>query len=278
MSDLKDRIQGNEVSPNDTPLDPENVEEAVNGTTNKTKVLRPPVARITVFAEGGALAYKADFVAANATSTPIVVPAGVLTFNAADSEAVQGGAELKTFTWTVAGKTMEGRKVEANLSEPGVHMVALKVTDSMGSSDEQMIHLGVPPQPFTIVEEFTGGPIVDAGTGALPVSSGSHAFTVLAEQDGKPLQVLGLEVTVVAGAGLGCDNTLTVVDPEGTETSADSNDATDCSETIALGAAAPGAWSAIAGMYAGAADSYAITVRVTYVQIVEGLGDGHAGH
>lgn len=276
MSDLKDRIQGTSEQVAAEEVDPL---DTTNTTVNQTRVLKPPVARMSVFAANGALVYKSSFIAENMTSSPVIVEAGVLTFNAADSEVVQGGAELKTFAWTIDGKKSEGRKVEANVSEPGIHMVELKVTDSLGSTDSQMLHLGVPPTPFDQSTEFTGGPIADLeSSGVLPIASGSHPFTVLAELDGKPLQVLGLTATVVAGAGMGCDNTLTLVDPEGAETTSDSNDATDCSETIALTTAAAGEWTAIAGMFAGAADSYTITITVTYVEVVEGLGEGHAGH
>lgn len=282
MSDLKDRIQGTSTPDEVVNETLDDLDTPTNGTKNVTKTLRPPVARITVFAEGGALVYKASFVAENVTATPVMAEGGVLTFNAADSEAVQGGAELKKFEWTIAGKKMEGRKVEANLSEAGIHMVALKVTDSLGSADEQMIHIGIPPTPFTETVEFSGGPIADVeASGASPIGSASHAFTVLSEKDGKPLQVQSLEVTLTFAPT--ADMKFTLVDPEGTETTVDdgfvgASDGT--TESILLTGAAAGEWSAVVAAYTGVSDAYTLTVAVTYVEIVEGLGDGHghAGH
>lgn len=276
MDDLKDKIQGAQtgdpIEQQTTNTTDGDLDLEGNVTDNSTTEYKPPVARITVFAEGGALAYRASFVAENQTE-PIIVQGGTFTFVAADSEAVDPRAELTTFEWDINGEAKEGRKTEATITEPGVYMIVLKVTDSKGSVDDQMIHLGIVPEPFTETFEMSGGPVLGLEEAGAHAAVGTNPFTVLAEKDGKTLKAQSLSVRIASARP--SDLILKVTDPSGTETQDD--DLPGTLESISIDSPAAGEWVAEVRAYAGGTDTYTLEVSITYVQVVEGLGgDGHA--
>lgn len=105
MQDLKDRVDGASDEPIEgasTPGTGAGGQSSLPPATVAPVVPKPPVARISIFGDGGAQVFKAGF-AADETLVPTVFAGGVtLTLSAADSEAVDAKATLAEYAWSVA--------------------------------------------------------------------------------------------------------------------------------------------------------------------------------
>jgi hypothetical protein len=282
MADLKDRIGGDEaVEPAavvDTPTAPTTPVE------NTTKALKAPVARITVFGGNGALVYKATFQADDAAELVFVDAKSKLSLIAGESEALEPGATLTGFAWTLAGKPVEGgRQASAEVGEAGLYPLTLTVTDSNGQKDTQNVTLAVAPEAYDVVIELLSGPI--AGAEGAPLAE-SLAFTLAADES-KGTSIVQ-KVVIVAAPDPGLDAAIEVLDAEGTSVgTADNAGHTDLdqTETIELGGIALGDYTVSISPFAGAdPDGVPVTITVTYMPIIAGLNDsgdahgGHAGH
>lgn len=279
MNDLKDRIG------NDEPITP----AAVNDTTptaptsppvaNVTKT--PPVARISIFGTNGALVYKSTFQADDPKDILFVEAKSKLNLIASDSEALERGATLTGFAWTLNGKPIEGgaRQASAEIGEAGLYTLTLHVTDSNGKTDTQTVKLGVAPEPYEITLELMTGPIAGGeGQG----QGEALIFTLATDAAKGPATVQ--KVTISAAPDVTLDAILTVTDAEGTVLGeADNAGHTDLdqTETLELGAIALGDYTVTVNPFAGAdADGVPITITITFLPTVEGLSgdDGHGGH
>lgn len=272
MGDLKDRVGAGEgepiapaatASPEETPV------------PNATKVLQPPVARIAIFGENGALVFKSSFQAED-PGAPVYVPEGAkLSLIASDSEALEPGATLVSFAWTVAGKPIgEGRQASFEIPEAGLFPVKLVIMDSEGSKDEQTVAVAVAPTPIEVVTELLTGPVAGAeGAG----QAGSVVFDLtLAAAGVEPVTIQS--VTFVARSPATCDAILDVLDAEGASLGATDGSGIGGAETLEKGALPEGSYTVLVGPYACVAAEVPVTVTVVYLPIVEGLpeGDGHA--
>ena len=279
MAELKDRIGADEpVEPAavvDTPAKPTPAVE------NTTKPLKAPVARITVFAANGALVYKSPFQADDGAELIFVEAKTTLNLIAGDSEALEAGATLTGFAWTLAGKPVEGaRQASAEVGEAGLYPLTLTVTDSNGQKDTQSVKLAVAPEAYDVTIELMSGPI--AGAEGAPLAE-TLAFTLAADESKGPSMVQ--KVVIVAKPDLGLDAAIEVLNADGESMgSADSagHDSLDQTETIELGAVALGDYAVSVTPFAGAdPDGVPVTIIVTYMPIIAGLndtGDGHGGH
>lgn len=275
MRDLKDRV---------TPAATESVEAPAQvvqtlNETNVTQTFKAPIARASIYAESGALLYKATFVAEDMLSPLRVDEGKPVTLNGVDSETQEPGATIATYTWTLGDQTLEGRNVILTPSTPGIHPLVLVVTDSNGETDNQTVMLGVAPAPFDVTLELTtSGPIAGAaGNG----QAGTATFAVAEEVDG--LMVTAVATKVVANLAKECDGGVEVRDAEDKSLGrADNMGHTDPeqSETLSLGALVAGTYTARVYGYACVdADGAPVTITITYVPILEGLGDdGHGAH
>src|SRR5687767_6968211 len=79
VADLKQRLGADEGEPLS--------ESSLATDLSKNATHPPPVARIAIYAQNGALLYKASFVAQNETAPVLIEPDANLTFVATDSEA-----------------------------------------------------------------------------------------------------------------------------------------------------------------------------------------------
>lgn len=274
MGDFKDRFGATTDEPlesTDTPVTPTAPTTPVGNATPPA----PPVARISVFGANGALVYKATFTAEDPADVVYVEEKSKLLLNAADSEAVERGATLTAYAWSLNGKLLEGgRNATVEVGEAGLYTLSLVVTDSKGSKDNQTLKLGVAPKPFEVVTELVTAPVVGAegqGQGA------TLAFELAAAGD-KPATVQS--VTFEASPGASCDIILDVLDPEGESLGSKDGGSFGESETLAAGALAYGAYSIVVSPFVCAApDGVPVTVTVVYLPTVEGLAtDEHGGH
>lgn len=275
MRDLKDR-----VGAGDEPVEPATVRDSPPTTqvpaANNTTELKPPVARITIFGDNGALVYKATFKGDDATE-PIFVPEkSRITLMASDSEALQPGATLAKFTWSFAGKTLDGRQVATEVGEAGKYDVVLMVVDSNGRNDTQSVVLAVAPKPFDVVTELVTGPVAGAeGEG----QSGTATFELKLADAKVPAKVQA--VTVKAASPAACDAILTVADPDGEALGTKDDTSVGEAETLSFGELAEGAYTITVAPFACVApEGVPVTVTVTFLPVIEGLGeaDAHGGH
>lgn len=278
MDDLKDRLSAASSDENqDDTLDnvPTNgTADATGNTTNTTqREFKPPVARVTVYAPGGALLYRASFVAEDQIE-PVMGDKGTYSLLAAESEALDSTARLEKFEWDVNGETFEGRKADVNISTPGINMITLTVTDSNGKTDSQMVHVGVLPDPFDVVSTFEGGEQAGtwgyAGDQQYPTLQ-THEITVEETVDGKAVTPLKLQVVVGGFSPTTAYTEITLLDAEG-------NEVASGDDTIVVDGPAAGTYT-LEVRLDGATEGYTGEVTVTYREVIEGLGgDGHGGH
>lgn len=275
MGDLKDRLGGD-----DEPVTPAALETtpdtATNATTTNVTATQPPVARISVFAANGALLFKSTFTAEDPTAIVFAEEKSKISLIAGDSEAVERGATLANFAWTLNAKPIEGgRQATFETGEPGMYVVGLVVTDSNGRSDNQTVTLGVAPTPYEVVTELVTGPVAGAeGTG----ESAALPWELAAPE--KPALVQS--VKIVASPDVQCDAILDLLDAEGGSLGhADSagHQDLDQTEVIELGALPYASYTIAVSPYACAEDEIPVTITVVFLPIVEGFGgdDGH-GH
>ena len=279
-------IAGLKESAEDTGEALEQTAEALNQTAdaldrttakNSTQtVSKPPVARISIFGGNGALLFKSTFQAEDVSEIILIDAKTKLSLIAGDSEAVEPGATLTSYAWTLDGKPIEGgRQANLELAEPALHTLTLTVTDSKGKTDTQSLKLGVKPEPYEVVTELATGPIVGAeGEG----QSESLAWELAAPE--KPAKIQSVVIT--AAPPVQCDAILELLDGEGTSVGfSDNAGHTSSSQTeeITLGEIPFAAYSIRVAPFACVADTIPVTVVVTFLPIVEGLegGDGH-GH
>jgi hypothetical protein len=277
MSDLKDRMSG-EAATTET-VEPATIVDPTPTPGDETPTSAPakaPVARMSVFGANGALLYKASFTAEDAASIVFVDEKSKLNVIASDSEALETGAKITGFGWTLNGKPIDGaRQASVDVGEAGVYVLTLTVTDSNGKTDAQTVKLGVAAKPYDVVTEIMTGPI---GGGNGQGLAEDHPFT-LAADDSKPSTVQ--KVTIVAKPDLGLDVKITILDANG-EVMGDADKAghtdLDQTETIELAAIPLGAYTIHVESAAGIDhDGVPITITVTYLPIVPGLSgaDGH---
>ncbi|MGQ0536643.1 MAG: PKD domain-containing protein [Methanobacteriota archaeon] len=97
----------------------------------------PPVARMQIFASGGALLLESDFAAEDGSRTSL--PATTddeLTFFGQRSEALEKGATVEAFRWTFGdGAQATGPVAKHTFAKGGAYEVKLDVTDSLGAHD-----------------------------------------------------------------------------------------------------------------------------------------------
>ena len=276
-------IAGLKETANDTQTAVEQtLDQATTSRTNATATNasvappKPPVARITVFAAGGALLFKSTFQAEHVSDIIRVDQGSAITLIAADSEAIEPGATLTSYAWSLDGKPIEGgRQATAVLDQAGIRVLSLVVTDSKGTTDDQSIRLGVAPKPIEMVTELTTGPI--AGAVGLGVA-GETAFDLSLAPAGVPAKITS--VSFLAAAPTGCDIILTVTGPEGDEVGSVDSTSTGAPEVLNAGELPEGTYAIAVEPYSCAApDGTTVTVTVVYTPIIEGLeDDGHGGH
>ena len=275
MGDLRDRA-ADEENLTSAAID------ATTGTTTQASprpnetVKLPPVARISIFESGGALLYKAAFTAEDPAETIFVKAATELSLIAGDSEAVERGATLTGFAWTVNDKPVEGtRQAKYAVEDPGLYTIMLQVTDSNGKTDMQHVKVALMPEPYEVVTELVSGQVVGQ-EGDAP----ADVAWDLAEP-AEPATVQS--VTIVASPPVHCDAILELLDAQGNSLgSADSSGIQDLdnTETLELGSIAFGAYTIRIAPFTCVATEVPIVVTVVLLPIVEGLegaGDGH-GH
>jgi hypothetical protein len=266
--DLKDKLGAGDAG---TALS--NASIPVNITKANASAHLPPVARIAVYGQNGALLYKATFVAENATA-PLAIDADAnLTFVATDSEAF-GGATL-TYAWSLAGKAATGSKAIASWSSPGLYPIVLTVTDSSGLADEQSITLAIPPKPFDVTKNVTTSQVAGVlGMG----QAGTAKFDVALADAGMPATLQGVKVVVAARDT--CDVVLSVKDKDGKAVGASDKGGIGTAESADLGAIPEGSYDieVTSGDPCVEADGVPVSVVLTFVPILDGLSGVHAGH
>ncbi|MHB8603699.1 MAG: hypothetical protein ACYDCK_00470 [Thermoplasmatota archaeon] len=288
INSLKDKL-GKSSTTTTTPTPVTQTQTPVTNSTNMSAPpLKPPVARISVFAENGALVYKSSFIAENVTATPIEAMPGNLTFLGADSETDNGGATLTGYKWSIDGMKMDGRKVVMSLTSPGIHMVELVVTDSKGASDGQMIHLGIQPIPFVVTKTYTGtltigdeDTLESSGTPAASTmqqqSESTVAFPIETTINGKTVTAQHIALDLTNPNGYSLDYQMSIYGPDGklVKTVHDNgplgNSAT-AEETYAADNPAIGNYKVVVeDMLSAPQPDYAMKVSITYVEVVAGL-------
>lgn len=275
MRDLKDRI-GAADEPVETASTQPKPSTPKTPVINNTTTFKPPVARISIFAENGALVYKATFQGDNSTD-PIFVPdKSKINLIASDSEALEPGANLTKFSWSVGGKTLEGRQATAEMAEAGRYDVVLTVTDSNGQTDSQSVVLAVAPVAFDVVTDLVTGPVAGAeGVG----QAGTVAFELKLADAGVPATIQAVKFEALGVAT--CDSILDVADPDGESLGSKDDGGAGEGESLPLGALAEGTYTVTVGPFACAApEGVPVKVTVTFLPTVEGLGeaDAHGGH
>lgn len=249
--------------------------DATTKTNATTIVQRPPVARISIYESNGALLFKSTFTAENSTEIVFVNAKTTLSLIAGDSEAVERGANLTGFAWTVNGKPLEGdRQAKLEIAEPGVYAIMLKVTDSNGKSDTQSAKVALLAEPYEVVEELMSGQIVGQ-EGDAPADL---AWELASPEEPATVQ----SVTIVARFPTTCDGIVELVAADGT--SMGSSDAVgiqdlDNTETLELGSIAFGKYTIRLAPYTCVATEVPVTVTTVLVPVVPGLeGAGHGEH
>lgn len=272
MRDLKERIS---PAATDETLEPPAPIEQVNVTNETKKAFKAPVARVSMYAEGGALLFKSTFIAED-VATPIRVDEGVpVTLNGVDSDVGENGANITKYTWTFAGQTLEGRQVTLTPDVAGLNDLILTVEDSNKQKDTQKVKLGVAPAPFTLTTTFTTGPIAGGvGVG----QAGEGTFEVLNTSEGLVLKATGAVITATQTNE--CDVSIEVTDSEGETvgTRDDSGAPNPPPEVLTLGELAAGIYTVTIAPFACANPTGVdVEIVVTYVPVLEGIGDDH-GH
>ncbi|HUR70139.1 MAG TPA: hypothetical protein VM370_12920 [Candidatus Thermoplasmatota archaeon] len=277
MADLKDKMGGS-----DEPVEPAAiVDPTPTGTppVPTTPPAKPPVARVSVFGANGALVYKSSFTAEDPATIVFVEEKTKLSLIASDSEALEPGASVTGFAWSLDGKPLEAaRQATTEIGGPGLYVVKLVVTDSNGKTDDHSVKIGVQPKPYDVVTELTTGPIA----GAQGQGQGEDVAFDLALPTDKPTKATAM--TILVSPDPTCDVTLEVIAPDGNSTGEIDDggvSALDQAESASFTTApAAGAWTIRVAPFACAApNGIPITVTVTYLEVVAALSgsDGH-GH
>lgn len=273
MADLKDRVGGA-----DEPVEAAEVAIPSPVATNTTppKVTKPPVARITAFGANNALVYKSTFQADDPSELVFVTKDTKVSLMASDSEALEAGATLASFAWTLNGQPLaQARTAALDAKEAGLYTVVLNVTDSNGKSDTQTLKLAVAPEPYDVVTELVTGPVAGAeGAG----QAGELAFELALPTD-KP--ATAQKISIVAKPGASCDATLEVTDPAATSSGVKDGGSVGEEESVDIASPAVGSYAIVVAPFACVApEGVPVTVTVTFLPTVEGVagGDGHGAH
>lgn len=278
MAGLKDSLGATEETLDQTSETLNRTSTALNSTPttlNQTQT-RPPVARISIFGANGALVYKSAFQAEDPAEIIRVEENTTLNLLAGDSEALERGATLTTYAWTVNGKAVAaGRQASYVAADAGVHQIKLVVTDSHGKADNQTVKIGVAPKPIELVTELVTGPVAGVGGAG---QEGTVAFELTLAAAGVPAKIQS--VNFVSPAPASCDHILTITDANGETVGSVDNAGNGGAEEVSGGALPEGAYTIAVGPFACVApEGVPVTVTVVYIPIVEGLSeDGHGDH
>lgn len=103
VQDLKDAVSGDEaVDTASTDTSGDDGQASLPPASGGSSAVKPPVARIGVFGADGAIVFKSSFAADETKIATLFTGGDTVTFSAADSEAVDPGATLTEYAWTVA--------------------------------------------------------------------------------------------------------------------------------------------------------------------------------
>lgn len=275
MGDLRDNVSAAEENLTSAAIDATEATTAQTSPRPNETVKLPPVARMAVFGSNGALIFKSNFQAESPAEIVRVDQDATLNFIAGDSEAIERGATITGFAWSLSGKPIEGAgQATVTLAEAGIQVVKLVVTDSNGKTDDVSLKLGVAPKPVEIVTELLTGPV--AGASGLG-NAGEVTFDLTLAAAGVPAVITS--VKFVASPPASCDAILTVVDSEGEEVGSVDNTGNGEAETVSAGALAEGAYLITVGPFACAApDGVPVSVTVIYTPVIEGLEADHGEH
>lgn len=272
MAEFKDKVGATReetITPAETVEPPAQESPPVAPVVHKA-----PVARITIFGTNGALVYKSTFAAEDPAVAVMVEEKSNLSLIASDSEALENGATITGFAWTLNGKPLVGaRQANTDLPSAGIYTLSLTVTDSNGKTDAQSVKLAVAPSPIDIVTELTTGPVAGAsGEG----QAGTASFELKA--DGAGVVATIQKMSIVASSPATCDIMLEVTTPDGTVISKDDT-GTAAAESAEFPSAAEGAYGLRALPFACVApEGITITVTVTYLPIVPGFDGEEMPH
>jgi hypothetical protein len=259
VADLKDKLTG-------AKQDLQQASAQLNATSQQMHDAladaKPPVARITVFGANGALLFKSSFVGEDVT-TPVPIEAGAaLTLIGTDSEAIQGGATVASYAWSLAGVPAAGPRAGAAWNESGKYPVTLMVTDSNGKTDNQTVVLAIFPKPFDVVLNQTTGAIV----GAMGAGQDADAkFDVKLSYAKRPAAVQA--VTVSTPALDACDVVLTVTDKDGKAVGKSDKGGVGAGEAAVMGALPEGTYSVHVGIGDAcvAKDGVVVKIAITFL-------------
>lgn len=103
VQDLKDAVSGDEaVDTASTDTSGDDGQASLPPASGGSSPAKPPVARIGVFGADGAIVFKSSFAADETKIATLFTGGDTVTFSAADSEAVDAGATLAEYAWTIA--------------------------------------------------------------------------------------------------------------------------------------------------------------------------------
>lgn len=238
----------------------------------------PPLAKMRVTADDGAVLYTTPPPDAIVAAVCTVVPQGNLTFTAEPSTPGTG-ANLTGYEWTlVPGGTRTEKNFTLPLTGPEGLTVTLKVTDSAGRSVSGGHCFTTNPVTFTEVFTFTGA--IDAGIkGQSAFPPAAHAFTLPVMRNGWAVKVTGFTATLTTSSAT-ADFALALTDAAGERLGAADEGSAGAGETLTLATLTPGDLQLLVSM-TGVKGAYTLTVEAlleeTFMTAEMGHGD-HAGH
>lgn len=237
----------------DGKVDPQTVKD----DQRLAPVGKPPVARIRLTGDDGAVLHASPAPDAVTTAVCLVVPQGNLTFSAADSTPGDN-ATLTAYEWTLTpGGARAGKTFTIPYHGPGGLTVGLKVKDSRGATAARSLCLTTQPQAFSAQFTFTGA--LDAGIkGVDAFPPKAHPFTLPASRDGWAVRVTSLTLTLATGNAT-ADFALRLADGSGTALGDADNGKAGEGEVLTLTTVNPGDLEALVSM-TGAKGAYTLTV------------------
>lgn len=277
MGDLKERLGNDE--PEEEPVAPAATQTPAATTNETAKVTKAPVARIAIFGANGALVFKSTFQADDPAEMIFVEEKATLNLIASDSEAIEPGATITGFAWTLNGKAVgNARQANVEVGEAGLYAVVLTVTDSHGKADAQSLKLAVAPTPIEVVTELVTDAVVGAeGEG----QGGSATFSLALADAGVPATITSVSFKTAPPST--CDVVIDVTGPDGESVGSDDSGSLGGADEVLTGPIAEGDYAiALTPLGCVAPEGVPITVTVTFLPIVEelaaGAGHGDAGH
>ncbi len=263
----------------------------LEGTTTAAATL-PPVARVTLIGADDAPLFAADFEAADTTAeAPIIAPSGRLKLLASASEALEPTAEIAAYRWVVDG-VEAGSNGSLDVTFPlvgGRSTIRLTVTDSLGVSDSQTLHLVLQPGKAVAVRAFNGTVTDLRLADGTYVNGGPLLHTVAVNEslpDGTPVRVSRIEASLGltgGGAPVGNNIDLLLRDPNGEEAANATSDGSDehLSAVFDPGATV-GTWTlevhgvrSYESQYAATVTLHMVAVNPEIEQFLASYSDGH---